>query len=303
MATLEVGAERAGVCDLALGRRVVARPGIGAQEAHMSNPYDPMEVTEPLAGGSPIPVSSPPGTWGIGEAIGVGWWGLTSWPLAVFGAMILQYLILLPFGFGPILYVAFVDHISPLSPDFAVRLGLVTFPAAIVSMLLSSFLDAGQTKLYLTIVRVGRPSVGQLFSGGDVYLRMLAYRAITYGPLLLIQALQSGLHLAHAPVWPAVAATYAFLLAFSLVMGLGVVFASYFVVDRRMGPVDAIAAAWDATSGQRGAVFVFCLLALSLIVAGECLCLLPMFVAMPVVNIALGFIYTRLGPQPAAVGP
>src|SRR5262249_36576075 len=79
-----------------------------------------------------------------------------------------------------------------------------------------------------------------------------------------------------------------------VILGLGLSLSSYYCIDQKMGPIDAMKASWAATNGQKGKIFLFGLVAFLLIIAGYLACLCGAFVAIPVVMVAFATIYLRL---------
>ncbi len=77
-------------------------------------------------------------------------------------------------------------------------------------------------------------------------------------------------------------------------------FWGYFVVDKNMGPVDAIKASFDLVKDNAGAVIVFLILGWVVTFVGAIACLVGLIVAIPVVIIATGYMYKRLQGEPVA---
>ena len=72
---------------------------------------------------------------------------------------------------------------------------------------------------------------------------------------------------------------------------------SYFIIDKNMGPVEAIKASAALTKGVRWKLFGF-LLALGLInIVGALLLVVGLFATVPVSLVAVAFVYRKLLPQ------
>jgi hypothetical protein len=77
-------------------------------------------------------------------------------------------------------------------------------------------------------------------------------------------------------------------------------FWGYFVVDKDMAPMDAITASYNLVKDNAGAVVVFALLSILVMIAGAIVCGVGLIVAIPVVIIASGYMYMRLQGEPVA---
>ena len=76
-----------------------------------------------------------------------------------------------------------------------------------------------------------------------------------------------------------------------ILLQLGFSLTEFFVVDRGMSPVQAMAASWEATVGKKGRLFLYLLAALPLLLAGYLALLVGSLVAASVVSIGLAVIY------------
>lgn len=77
-------------------------------------------------------------------------------------------------------------------------------------------------------------------------------------------------------------------------------FWGYFVVDKNMGPMDAIKASVDLVKDNVGAVIIFLLLSWVVTLVGFIALCVGLMVALPVVIIATGYMYKRLQGEPVA---
>ncbi len=77
-------------------------------------------------------------------------------------------------------------------------------------------------------------------------------------------------------------------------------FWGYFVIDKKMGPADAIKASFELVKNNVGAVILFLILSWLVMLAGAIVCGIGLIVAMPVVVIATGYMYKRLQGEPVA---
>jgi uncharacterized membrane protein len=89
-----------------------------------------------------------------------------------------------------------------------------------------------------------------------------------------------------------------------VIPGLAVIFFTifwgYFVVDKNMKPVEAITASFNLVKDNAGVVIIFLLLSWLVTLVGFIACIVGLFVAIPVVVIATGYMYKRLQGEPVA---
>jgi uncharacterized membrane protein len=71
----------------------------------------------------------------------------------------------------------------------------------------------------------------------------------------------------------------------------------YFIVDKKMGPVEALKASAALTKGVRWKLFGFGLVIGLLNIGGALLLLLGLFVTIPVSQMAIAHVYRKLLPQ------
>ncbi len=77
-------------------------------------------------------------------------------------------------------------------------------------------------------------------------------------------------------------------------------YATFFLVDRDLSPVEAIKASVAFVRAHVGDTLVWWLVTLVLTAVGACLCGLGLVVAVPVTLIGTAFTYKRLSGQPVA---
>jgi hypothetical protein len=152
----------------------------------------------------------------------------------------------------------------------------------ILAQIPGAFLTAGILKIHLSVARGQAPQFGDLFSGGPRFLSML-------GTQILV-----GL---------AVIVGFIFLIVPGIYLALAFSQAQYYVVDKGMNPIDAMKASFEATKGQKGNLFVYGLLACVVGFLGLCACCVGIIVAVPVIQVGMAMIYTRLTGTAYAQGP
>lgn len=147
-----------------------------------------------------------------------------------------------------------------------------------VMLLMQAFLAGGIVEFALKIARGQPATFGDVFSGGKYFGAMfvgwVGYAvAVSIGALLCVvpgYIVQFGL-------WP-----FAFV-----------------IVDQKLGGVDALKKAWAMTNGHKVNIFVFWLLSILVMIAGELACLIGMLlVSFPLVIMGSAHMYLTLKGEP-----
>jgi hypothetical protein len=187
-----------------------------------------------------------PQPWEIGEVLTQAWGAFkANWATYLVAALVTIVLTWGP-GFTPRIMVAAGGLEMNSFPYFGVSGG-----SSFLSILLVSFLRPGLIRIYLAAARGQTPVLGDLFSGGPIFLRMLGLQillsfAYAMGCLLFVVGM--------------VFVTLMFCLA------------DFFLVDAEMDVVAAMKASYEATKGQWGNLFIFGLVAFGLVTAGFAAC-------------------------------
>ena len=146
----------------------------------------------------------------------------------------------------------------------------------IINQLFQYFLTVGLVKIGLKVVDGSDVKIGDLFSGGPVF--------VTYvlGVFLFTLIVLAGFVLLVVP---------------GIILSVMLQYYSYFIIDKNMGPVESIKASAELTKGVRWKLFGFGLTLLLLNLSGALLLVVGMFVTIPVSLVAYAFVYRKLLPQ------
>jgi uncharacterized membrane protein len=232
------------------------------------NPYAAPQAVPPMPAGPAYPGASGPQPWELGEVLGHAWnMFKPSWATLVFSMLLGSFITAIPGQLPGIL----VQTGAMDAGDIAYT--IIALVCMIVNLLLNAFFQVGFIKIWLSAARGQAPQFADLFAGGSRFFPLLGTMilsglAIFFGFLLLIVP--------------------------GVILGLGLSLASYYCVDQRMGPIDAMKASWAATTGQKGKIFLFGLVSVLLIICGYIACICGAFVAIPVVMVGMATIYLRL---------
>ncbi len=216
------------------------------------------------------------------EAIGFGWnavmqnFGGVSVPLAV--AAIVTAVPNFALSFARAFAMGMFG--SSLDPIVLAILNIVSFLVTYaLSLLIQAFIMAGVAQFVLKVARGERPEFGVVFGGGPFFVPMLG------ASLLYSFGVGAGAVLCLVP---------------GLFLAGSWVAYSAFVVDKGMGPIEALSASWRATAPYRVNALVYMLLSIVVGFAGVLACGLgALLVSYPVIMVGNAYIYLKLiGEQP-----
>lgn len=80
-------------------------------------------------------------------------------------------------------------------------------------------------------------------------------------------------------------------------------FYSYFIIDKKAGPVEALRLSYKATKDNVWKLFCFDLAFTGVIILGAMALLLGLFVAIPIASLAFVYVYRKLGQESVAKSP
>ena len=144
---------------------------------------------------------------------------------------------------------------------------------SIGSWLLATIMSMGIIRIVLKFADGGKGDFNDLFAGFEVFLDYLG-ASVLYGLIVL-----GGLCLLIVP---------------GVIWAIKYGFYGYFIVDRKLGAVEAIKASSSLTRGAKGDLFVLGLALLGINLLGA-LCLgIGMLVTPPLTTLAMGFVFRRL---------
>jgi uncharacterized membrane protein len=150
----------------------------------------------------------------------------------------------------------------------------------IINIVVSSFVMAGIMSFSLKVAKGVPYAFGDLFSGAPFFV------SVFVANLVSSIAISIGM---------------IFLIVPGVILALGLCMAIPLIVDRGLGPIDALSESWKLTDGHKTNLFIFGLIAFGLSIAGACACGVGLFLVIPLLYIALMYIYLKLTGQPVAV--
>lgn len=229
------------------------------------NPYAPPQSFPD----QPVPVpaggAGGPQPWGIEEVLRSSWEIVKQhWVALIFGPLIGGVIGNVP--------AQILNQIGAASKDQDTIIAMAGV-GMVIGFFVQTFFTAGTIQLALTAARGGAPQVMQVFSGGSAYLRLLGTS------LLVTLAIMGGFLLLIVP---------------GIILALGFSMAPYYAVDAGMGPVEAMKASWEATTGHKANIFLFGLVGFVLMLAGLLACCVGMFPAQAVLFVGTAIIFTRI---------
>jgi hypothetical protein len=240
-----------------------------------SGSFEPLPLpTGPTGPRGPIGAALP---WRPTEAIVFGWETIKREPIAIlvfFVAMLIGNAISTA---GSLVNVSLSTNADPELRSLGEVVYWVTL---VVNIPLSLYIQMGLMRYVLKLARGEAASFADLFAGGP-FLTMLGVSlllglGVGFGTLLLVVP--------------------------GVILALGWALVQYIAVDRRLGVIETFGVSWRATHGHKGQILLLFLLAFLVMLAGLLACCIGTFVAMPIIHVALAYLYLKLtGEEPAMV--
>jgi len=236
------------------------------------NPYAAPDARGPIAPQPQGPTGTPQ-PWEAGEVVSRAWEIVkVHWVPLVFGTMIGSAAASAPQQIGS--FYNLIAHGPQSRYPFEDPIYTSLFVGGlIVGYVLQAFFQAGFTKMYLAAARGGTPEFAHVFSGGPRFLAMLG------AMVLQIILVTLGMMLLVVP---------------GVILALGTMLYPYYVVDRGMGPVEALKASWEATMGHKGKLFVLGLYWFGISLLGMLACCIGILPALAVITLSAAIVYCRL---------
>jgi len=169
-----------------------------------------------------------------------------------------------------------VLSVAPQMVIQQIQINWLALSLGFVLLIFEYFLYAGLLKIILYVTDGRETRIGDLFSAGDVFVSYLL-GSILFGLIMAV-----GILLLIVP---------------GLIFSVMFLFYGFFIVDKHMGPVEALKASAAITKGVRWQLFGFILILSLLNVAGALLLVVGLFVTVPVSWVAIAFVYRKLLPQ------
>jgi hypothetical protein len=235
----------------------------------------------PAYGGPQQPPNGPP-TFSPVDAVAFGWNAVTknfaSVALPIVLAVLVAALPAIVLGFIRGFVLGLLGPRLDAGAQMAISAGGQGL-TQLIAMPVQAYMLGGINHFALRVCRGDRPELNAVFSGGQFFLPMLG------GQLLYSFGAAAGL---------------VFCLIPGVILICGWLFYQQLIVDKGLGPIDALSASWRITNGQRLNVFVYLLLNIAVIVAGlAAFCVGALLVSVPVIAIANVYLYLKLsGEQP-----
>ena len=221
---------------------------------------------------------------GVGDAFSWGWTKFTQ-QVGPFLLGVLAYLAVIVVISAVLFAVILGGTVASVDPDTqelrnGAGLGLVFGYLLVVAvvLLLSAFMQAGVTRASLEVADGRRIEVGTFF-------RFDEFGKVVVAALLVGLGTAVGILLFVLP-----GLVFAFFAQFTL----------FFVIDKRMAPVDAIRASFTLVTRNLGAVVLLFLAVYAANLVGSALCGVGQLVSFPVGLLATTWMYRRLQDEPVA---
>ncbi len=237
----------------------------------MSQPYNPYAAPQTgSAGAASPPPYGQPQPWEPGEVLSLAWARFQENWLVLVLAYFIYMLVTQIVGQGPVWLWTIVS--PPEHPGPFAQLG-VQGPSTLFATVVGAFLQVGFLRICLEVVRGGTPQIGALFAGGDRFLPLLGANILVglvvgLGMLLLIVP--------------------------GIIIALSLFPVQFYVVDAKMGPMEAMRASRAATKGHKGNLFGLSVAYVGIALLGLLACCVGIVAAVPLCYLASAIVYVRL---------
>jgi hypothetical protein len=244
-----------------------------------------------------MPAGYPPGyvptstgtSWSPTEALSFGWEQFKKDPGTLVGAIVVLWIVSsVPSGLAQLVAELFTGshparhHRADPWDVFGSAAGLgVTLGGGLVSQLVSALLMGGLMTIVLRLARGENYTFADLFASSRFFLPIFAVNVL---------------------VGVGCAIGFLFLIVPGVFLALAWSQSVLLVVDKDLGPIEALSKSFEITAGHRMNIFVFWLLAGLLgVPVLACTCFIGGLVYVPVLFVAQAFIYLRITGQPTAI--
>jgi uncharacterized membrane protein len=197
----------------------------------------------------------------IGEAVQFGW---ETWKSNAL------------FWIGVVLVILVIDAVIQVPSTRADRQPALALVVSLIGILVHTVLQIGLTKMSLRFVDGGRGEFSDLYSGYPLFFNYLI-TSILLGLMVFIG--------------------FILLIVPGIILAVIFGFSTFAVVDRGMGPIEALQRSAAITSGVRMEIFLFGLVALGLNILGAILCGIGLLATYPTTMLAAAYIYRQLDRQ------
>lgn len=86
-----------------------------------------------------------------------------------------------------------------------------------------------------------------------------------------------------------------------IILAIKLFFFSYFIVDKKAGPLEALKKSWQMTKGKKWNLFLFFFLLMLINILGFLCLIIGLFVTIPITLMAIAFVYRKLLTQAEVV--
>ena len=236
------------------------------------DPYAPPGAPPPNFSNAHGPggFGGPPQPWDIGEVLNLAW-ERTKANLGALVVTTLIYFIIASIPNGILQGLVSAGVVREQSIEYV----LISLPISLMSMVLGAYLESGLIRIWLSAARGGAVKLEDLFSGQG------------FLPLLGANLLM-GL---------AIGVGFVFCIIPGIFLALAFWMTPFYVIDAGMGPIRAMEASWQATTGQKGSLVLLGIVSFLIVVAGVVACCVGSLVTSPLLGIAWTIVYLRLSGQ------
>ncbi len=206
------------------------------------------------------------------EAIKFGWNVFKqNWKLFVPLLLILTVISYLPSGFRDLVTKQIGDPTT---------MGIVVFVTGVAFWVLQQLINIGTTKISLEFADGKKSQLSDLFNGTSYLLNYIG-ASILFGIIVLIG--------------------FILLIVPGIIFAIKLQFYPYLIIDKNMGPIEALKGSWEMTKGIKLELALFSFLTFLINLAGALALVVGLFVSVPMTMVAYAYVYRKLNSRATSV--
>lgn len=174
-----------------------------------------------------------------------------------------------------VLFVAFLVQLAPalLSAFFKKEASILFIPINIFYNVVGIIVSMGFIKIALSFCDGKTPEIADLFRGYPLFFSFLA-GLIFYGAIVIAGGL--------------------LLIIPGIILGIQFQFCTYFIIDQKAGPIEALKKSSRLTRGVKFELFIFNMFVLGINLLGALALGVGILITMPVTMMATAYVYRKL---------
>lgn len=167
----------------------------------------------------------------------------------------------------------FSDSVTHQTPNYNLTLIIATAIITIGFTILRVVINMGLTKIYLELVDHKKAEISDLFSSYKLFWRYLG-GSLLYGLIVMVGVL--------------------LLIIPGIIWGIKYQFYSYLIIDKKLGPIEALKKSSELTKDKKWELFKFDLVMAAVNIVGFLALIVGLLVTGPVTSLSKAMLYRKL---------